>query len=149
MKHTAIKEHHLYAKTFAKGKRFSGKYLSVFVLKDHAARRLMLANPEKKYLNRVGLSDTKKIGGAVERNRAKRVIRAAWQMIERKADAPDSQETLARGWLIVISPRETILDAKSPEVGRELRFALRRLDLLKKTAPDADSTPDGAESTHS
>lgn len=133
MKLTAIKEHHLYAKTFAKGRRFSGRFLSVFVLKDHTAHRLMLANPEKQYLNRIGLSVTKKLGGAVERNRAKRVIRAAWQLMEQKVGAPGSDEELARGWLIVISPRDTILDAKSPEVARELRFALRRLELIRKT----------------
>ena len=48
MKYTTIKEHHLYNKTFHKGKRYSGRYVSVFVLRDRAARRLMIENPEKK-----------------------------------------------------------------------------------------------------
>ena len=72
MKCYAIKEHHLYNKAFAKGQRAVGKLVTVYVLKDYAAKRLMLANPEKKYFNRVGLSVGKKIGGAVQRNRAKR-----------------------------------------------------------------------------
>ena len=47
MKYTTIKEHHLYDKAFRKGARYSGRYVSVFVLRDYAAKRLMLANPEK------------------------------------------------------------------------------------------------------
>ena len=38
MKYTTLKEHHLYNKTFQRGARFSGKYLSVFVLRDFAAK---------------------------------------------------------------------------------------------------------------
>ena len=75
MKSYAIKEHHLYNKAFAKGQRAVGKLVAVYVLKDYAAKRLMLANPEKKYFNRVGLSVGKRIGGAVQRNRAKRLLR--------------------------------------------------------------------------
>ena len=61
MKYTTIKEHHLYNKTFQRGKRFSGRILSVFVLRDFAAKRLMKENPEKKYYNRFGVSVTKKV----------------------------------------------------------------------------------------
>ena len=34
---------------------------------------------------RVGITATKKVGGAVQRNRAKRLIRAAWREVEREA----------------------------------------------------------------
>ena len=61
MKYTTIKEHHLYDKTFRKGARWSGRYVSVFVLRDYAAKRLMKANPEKKYYNRFGVSVSKKV----------------------------------------------------------------------------------------
>ena len=40
MKYTTIKEHHLFGKTFQKGARWSGRYVSVFVLRDYAAKRL-------------------------------------------------------------------------------------------------------------
>ena len=65
MKETAIKENHLYLKAFRQGGRFVGKTVAVYVLKDYAAKRLMLANPEKKYLNRLGLSVTKKVGAGM------------------------------------------------------------------------------------
>jgi ribonuclease P protein component len=123
MKYTTIKEHHLYNKTFQKGKRYSGRYLSVFVLRDWAAKRLMKENPEKKYYNRVGLSVTKRVGGAVQRSRAKRILRAGYRAVE-----PE----LKTGFLIVISPRDGILGAKSTDVERELRKGFARLKMLRE-----------------
>ncbi len=121
MKYTTLKEHHLYNKTFQKGKRFSGRYLSVFVLRDLAARRLMRENPEKKAYNRIGLSVTKKVGGAVQRNRVKRILRAGYRAVE-----PE----LKTGYLVVISPREGILEVGSREVERELRRGFSRLEMF-------------------
>ena len=56
MKPYAIKENHLYKKTFQRGKRWSGKFVSVYVLKDLAAKKLKRAHPQKQYINRIGLS---------------------------------------------------------------------------------------------
>lgn len=126
MKYTTIKEHHLYNKTFQKGKRYSGRYLSVFVLRDWAAKRLMKENPEKKYYNRIGLSVTKKVGGAVQRSRVKRILRAGYRAVEGE---------LRTGFLIVISPREGILSAKSTDVERELRRGFARLEMLREKEP--------------
>ena len=122
MKYTTIKEHHLYNKTFQRGKRFSGRILSVFVLRDFAAKRLMKENPEKKYYNRFGVSVTKKVGGAVQRSRAKRILRAGYRAVE-----PE----LKTGFLVVISPREGILKAKSTDVERELRRGFAKLEMFR------------------
>ena len=127
MKYATIKEHHLYNKTFSRGKRFSGRYLSVFVLRDLHAKRLMRENPQKQYYNRLGLSVTKKLGGAVARNRAKRLLRAGYYAVE-----PE----LRTGFLIVITPRDTILTAKSYDVERELRRGFAKLEML--SAPTGD-----------
>ena len=121
MKYTTIKEHHLYNKTFQRGKRYSGKYLSVFVLRDYAAKRLMRENPEKKYYNRFGVAVTKKVGGAVQRSRVKRILRAGYRAVE-----PE----LRTGFLVVVSPREGILAAKSTDVERELRRGFAKLEML-------------------
>ena len=121
MKNVAIKENHLYQKAYKSGKRFVGKTIAVYVLRDLAAKRLSRAHPEKKTLNRLGLSVSKKIGGAVVRNRAKRVIRAAYDPM---------RDELRTGFLIVISARGAIVGQKSTDVRTELEEAFRKLDLL-------------------
>ena len=121
MKNIAIKENHLYNKTYRSGKRFVGKYCAVSVLRDLAAGKLRRAHPEKKTVNRLGLSVSKKIGGAVQRNRAKRILRAAYDTC---------RPELKTGFLIVISAREAINGQKSTELARELTYAFSKLDLL-------------------
>lgn len=134
MKPIAIKENHLYRKTFQRGKRWSGKYVTVCVLKDLAAKRLKKANPEKQFINRIGLSVPKREGGAVERNRVKRIIRAGLQSVE-------AENTLRRGYLIVIAARPGIEGQKSPAIARELRYLLRKLDMLENAESRGDGRP--------
>ena len=122
MKYTTIKEHHLYNKAFQKGVRWSGRLVSVFILRDYAAKRLMLANPEKKYYNRFGVSVTKKVGGAVQRSRVQRILRAGYRAVE-----PE----LKTGYLVVLTPRPGILEAKSTDVERELRRGFARLEMFR------------------
>ena len=122
MKNIAIREHHLYNKTFTRGKRFVGKYVAVYILRDFAAERLMRAHPQKLYVNRLGLSVSKKLGNAVKRNRSKRLIRAAYDQVK---------GSLRTGNLIVISPRNAILSVKSTDVYEELKTAFAELGLLQ------------------
>ena len=93
----------------------------MFVLRDYAAKRLRKENPEKKFYNRFGVSVTKKVGGAVQRSRVKRILRAGYRAVE-----PD----LKKGYLVVISPREGILQVKSTDVERELRRGFAKLDMF-------------------
>ena len=124
MKPYAIKENHLYRKTFQRGKRWSGKFVSVYVLKDLAAKKLKKANPQKQYINRIGLSVPKREGGAIERNRVKRIIRAGLQGVERR-------HPLRRGFLIVIAARPGIEGVKSPAVESELRYIFKKLEMCE------------------
>lgn len=124
MKDIAIKEHHLYNKVFLRGERFVGRYVSVHILTDYTAKKRMLAHPEKIYTNRIGLSVTKKIGGAVERNRAKRIIRAGLRMLR-------STLVLKTGKLIVISARPAIVGKTSAEIRAELEYAMKKLDMVE------------------
>ncbi|MBQ9778841.1 MAG: ribonuclease P protein component [Clostridia bacterium] len=125
MKNYAIKEHHLYNKAFRRGDRFVSRTVAVYVLRDHAAKRLMLANPEKRYFNRVGLSVGKKLGGAVVRNRAKRLLREAYSAVKREPG-------LRTGYLVVLAAREEIRGKKTGDVEKELRRAFRALGLLQE-----------------
>lgn len=142
LKNVAIKEHHLYSKVYAKGSKFTGRQIAVFALRDYAAKRLMLANPAKKYLNRLGISVTKKYGKAHERNRAKRIIREAYRAVEK-----DGNVFLHRGFLVVIAAREGLHGAKEADVERELRYALAKIGLLdrRKDAPGEDDVKTKSE----
>ena len=131
MKNVAIRENHLYGKAYRKGKSFVGKLVAVYVLKDLAAKRLANANPEKKYVNRIGLSVSKKLGGAVVRNRAKRIVRAAYDTL--KAD-------VKTGYLVVISVRTAATNKKSTDVARELKKAFIALDMLTCATDDQGIT---------
>ena len=125
MKPYAIKENHLYRKTFQRGKRWSGQFVSVYVLKDLAAKKLKKANPQKQYINRIGLSVPKREGGAIERNRVKRIIRAGLQGVERRY-------SIHRGYLIVIAARERATTQKSSELVHDLIAAFRKLDMAQR-----------------
>ncbi len=124
MKDIAITENHLYQKAYRNGEKAHTKHLSVYILRDWGAKRQMLQNPEKQYINRVGLSVSKKIGGAVVRSRVKRVIRAG--LAEAKAHAP-----LKTGYLIVIAARVGAHEASGRDMGEELIKALTRLEMYK------------------
>ena len=132
MKFAAIKEHHLYNKAYQKGSRASGPSVTVYVLKDYAARRLMLAHPQRQTVNRVGISVTKKVGGACVRNRAKRIIREGYRAILREGQ-------LKTGFLVVIAARPTIVGKKSGEIEQELRRAFERLQFFRSASAEQQS----------
>lgn len=65
MRYRAIRRNSEFARCYARGKSYVHPQLVLYVLKNKSKR------------TRVGLTATKKIGGAVQRNRARRVMRAA------------------------------------------------------------------------
>ena len=132
MKPYAIKENHLYRKAFSRGKRYSGRYVTVCVLKDLAAGRLKRANPQRELINRIGLSVPKREGGAIERNRVKRIIRAGLFEVEKR-------HPLRRGFLIVIASRAGIEKQKSTAIASELRYIFKKLDMFAPTTPSTVS----------
>lgn len=123
MKFKAICENHLYSKAYAKGKRFVTPDIAVYILPDYAAARLARANPLKVRVNRIGLTVSKKLGGAVVRNRTKRILREAYRAVVR--DHP-----IKTGFLIVIAARERATVLKSTDLYPELTAAFRKLGMI-------------------
>lgn len=93
-------------------------------------------------VRRWGITATKKVGGAVQRNRAKRVIREAYRQLEPQ---------MAPGWDLVFVARTRTADprTKMPQVKKAMEDQLRQLGVIsaptspkasKKTAPGPEET---------
>ena len=124
MKFKAICENHLYSKAYSKGKRAVTSALAVYVLPDYAARRLAKSHPEKKVMNRIGLTTSKALGTAVVRSRCRRIIREALRLIEK-------ERPLKVGYLIVIAARHAAVNMKSTEIKVHLAEALTKLGMYQ------------------
>ncbi|MBQ8415064.1 MAG: ribonuclease P protein component [Clostridia bacterium] len=122
MKFTAIKENHLYSKAYSKGKRAVTSALAVYVLPDYAAKRLAKAHPQKTVVNRIGLTTSTKLGGAVIRNRTRRIMREGLRALEK-------EKTLKVGFLIVIAARSAAVGLKSDEIKDQLDLAFKKLGM--------------------
>jgi ribonuclease P protein component len=84
--------------------------------------------------NRLGLAASRKIGGAVDRNRAKRILREAFRLNPRRG--PDSFD-------LVIIPKREILERSSREVEQEYRERLRRLFARRPPRPRSAASAPG------
>ena len=122
MKFRAICENHLYSKAYTKGKRAVTSALAVYVLPDYRARVLAKAHPEKKTVNRIGLTTSTKLGGAVVRSRTRRILREGLRAVEKK-------RRLKVGYLIVIAARTAATKLKSYDIERELDIAFKKLSM--------------------
>jgi ribonuclease P protein component len=81
--------------------------------------------------SRLGFSVSRRIGGAVVRNRAKRLMREATRL---------RQVMIADGWDVVIIARQPIREANFHQVDRAVEQLLRRARLLKRAE---ETTGDG------
>jgi ribonuclease P protein component len=97
--------------------RRRAEFQRVYELGERVRARLMtvvvLANDRP--VSRLGIAATRKLGGAVVRNRAKRLVREVF----RKARVADGLD-------IVVIPRSEMLDAEYRVVEAEFGYVLRR-----------------------
>ena len=125
MKFVSICENHLYSKAYSKGKRVVTSALAVYVLADYAATRLAKAHPMKRVVNRIGLTTSTKLGGAVIRSRCRRIMREGLSAIEKERE-------LKTGFLIIIAARSAAIKLKSTDIKRELESAFTKLGMFKE-----------------
>lgn len=123
MKYRAIGENHLYSKAYRKGKKMVAKHVIIYVLPDRHAYRLKKENPKKQFINRIGLTVTKKIGGAVTRSRVKRIIREGYRLT-------DKEFGIKKGNLIVLVARESAVNAKSTDLKKDMEISFKKLGMI-------------------
>jgi ribonuclease P protein component len=83
--------------------RLHGRYSTVFVVRNEGG------------MGRLGIAATRKLGGAVVRNRAKRLIREVFR-----------RNKLAPGFDVVVIPKRELLDASLTAVEADYRAIINR-----------------------
>ena len=99
-----------FQRVFDAGRRAHGRHLTI------------IAGPAPGPDSRIGIVASKKLGGAVVRNRAKRLIREMFR----------TQTGPERALDLVIIPRASALQVESIEVVNDFKTTMRRLSLSKQ-----------------
>ncbi len=82
---------------------------------------VLIVRPNHLGVSRVGVTASRKVGGAVERNRAKRLLREAARHLY--------SEFEAEGWDVLLIARPELVQAKAMDVERALVLLLERAGL--------------------
>lgn len=101
--HERIKTRAEFQQIYQKGTRLHGRYGTVFVFAN------------QRPVGRLGIAATKKLGGAVERNRAKRLIREVFR-----------RNKVAPGFDVVVIPKRELLQASLTALETDYRNILER-----------------------
>ena len=114
-----LKENYAFRRAYKKGKSFVSPFFVIYITKN---RRGGI---------RLGITAGKKIGGAVKRNRAKRVITAAFREC-----LPEIHE----GYDFVIVARTRILDIKSTAAAASMKKLLNAAGVMKSIKVNEQNT---------
>jgi ribonuclease P protein component len=79
---------------------------------------------------RVGISASRRVGNAVQRNRARRLLRESMRQL---------YTSVAAGWDIVLIARSQLVTQKAPQVEAALRVVLERARLASFAGPECDA----------
>jgi ribonuclease P protein component len=102
-RHERIRRHAEFQQIYKQGARIRSRYCTMFI------------QPNALAVGRLGIAATKKLGGAVQRNRAKRLIREVFR-----------RNKLAAGFDVVVIPTREWLDASLTVLEADYRNLLER-----------------------
>ena len=97
-----------FRRVYRRGKSVAGGYVVVYAM------------PNKRQLNRLGLSVSTSVGKAVVRNRIKRIMRESWRDLDAKIPA---------GFDFVIIARTRAVQKTKEQIERDMGFCLKSLNL--------------------
>ena len=105
-----IKENRDFRRAYAKGKYCASPCIVTYILKNRFNKV------------RYGITTGKKIGNAPQRNRARRVIRAAYSVLK---------NDIKSGIDIIFVARNNSHEVKMQEILKQMKYQLRKLGVLK------------------
>ena len=111
--HERIRRRAEFQEVYERGVRIHGRLAALFVLANNRT------------VGRLGVAATKKLGGAVQRNRAKRLIREVFR-----------QNNIAPGFDVIVVPKREMLDVTLDNLEADYRNSLERAFRARR--------PDGA-----
>ena len=109
-----IKTRAQFQQIYQKGARVHSRFSTLFVLANQLS------------FGRLGIAATKKLGGAVVRNRAKRLIREVFR-----------RNKVAPGFDVVVIPKRELLDASLTVLEADYRTTLERTIRRSRTGSSA------------
>ncbi len=87
--------------------------------------RLSAVQADADQIARFGIITSRRVGGAVSRNRVRRRLREICRL---------HRATIPAGWLIVISAKSTAVESSFDQLCEEWLLLLRRLSILPRSA---------------
>lgn len=104
----------------------NGDFLRIYRTADSCVKPSLVLYAKKNRVGvcRLGITTSKKIGCAVERNRSRRVIRAAFQSVM-------SERTVKENWDFVFVARTKTKHLKSTAVKADMLECMKKLGVLK------------------
>jgi ribonuclease P protein component len=112
-----LRKNEQFRRVFREGKVFVGNRIVVYALENALSH------------SRVGITVSRKVGGAVERNQLKRIMREAWRAREGR---------LRKGFDLVLVPRMKAKTASFREISDELQELLVKGNVIEVVAGDGE-----------
>ncbi len=109
-KTVSLKENHLFRRAYNRGKSAADSRLALYVRRNGSRH------------NRLGLTVSTKVGGAVVRNRVRRRLREIYRL---------NEERLGGGWDVVVVARMRSADSGYHQLERSFLKLADKLDLLR------------------
>jgi len=104
----SLTKNYEFKRIYSKGKSAASGFAAVYCMKNYRA------------INRLGITVSTKIGGAVQRNRIKRRFKEIYRL---------NEHTLCKGYNVIIVARYKSRDAKWSELQESVLYLFRKLSL--------------------
>jgi ribonuclease P protein component len=111
IKTDSLKKNYEFMRAYKKGKFHAGRFIILYALANKSGR------------NRIGITSGKKVGGSVQRNRVKRLIRENYRFYE---------TFVKDGFDLVFVARGSERLPEFMEIKKEMKFLLKKLNVFDR-----------------